>query len=221
MHRTPEDMNHDHVGPKWLDLKKLPDRELMKHLAVGNGDALTVIFDRYHRLVLNVATRIVGDRGEAEDLVQAVFLEILQAAAKFDSTRGTFKVWLLQYAYHRSINRRQYLASRQFYDCGDTDHDNTPVAPQAYRKTLILPAQESARLIEQGLGQLNPAQRTTVRLAHFEGMTMAEIAAHTGQAIGNVRHHYYRGLEKLRVIFGAERKAARPATNNRAEVSDA
>jgi RNA polymerase sigma-70 factor (ECF subfamily) len=87
----------------------------MAHLQAGHADALAILFDRYHRLVLSIAMKILRDVGEAEDLMQSVFLEIYKSAAQFDPTRGTTKVWILQYAYHRGMNRRQHLNVRNFY----------------------------------------------------------------------------------------------------------
>ncbi len=91
----------------------------MAQLKAGYDDALTVLFDRYHRLVLSIAFKILRDLGEAEDLAQSVFLEIYRVAAQFDPARGTTKTWLLQYAYHRSINRRRDLRRRNFYGQGE------------------------------------------------------------------------------------------------------
>src|SRR5271154_938777 len=102
--------------PTFAKLKVLSDGELMAHLQSGCNDALAVLFDRYHRLVLSIALRIVRDPGEAEDVTQSVFLEIFRSVAQFDPAKGTTKVWILQYAYHRAINRRQYLNARRFYD---------------------------------------------------------------------------------------------------------
>src|SRR5215469_5775892 len=102
-------------NPSFTQMKELHDNEVMAHLQAGHGDALAVIFDRYHRLVLSIALKIVRDRGEAEDVMQNVFLEIFRAAAQFAPAKGTTKTWLLQYAYHRSLNRRQQLAARHFY----------------------------------------------------------------------------------------------------------
>src|SRR5215468_2967035 len=82
----------------------------------GGRDALGVLFDRYYRLIFDVAKRILRDRGEAEDLMQDVFIEVYRKADLYDSSRGSVKTWLLQYAYHRSFNRRKYLALRSFYN---------------------------------------------------------------------------------------------------------
>src|ERR1700730_3533616 len=93
----------------------LSDELLMVHLGQGHPDALAILFDRYHRLVLKVALRILRDSGEAEDVMQNVFMEIYRVAAHFDPAKGRTKVWILQYAYHRSFNRRHYLNLRGFY----------------------------------------------------------------------------------------------------------
>jgi len=176
-------------------LRALPDETLIAHLRAGHGDALGVLFDRYHRLVLHIALKILHDVGEAEDVMQGVFMEIYKVAAQFDPARGTTKMWILRYAYHRSINRRKQLQVRHFYA-------NTDIA--AIEETLLteeagIPASHEAKeVIQRGLQTLSPAQKRVLHLAYFEGLTMKEIAEETGESLGNVRHHYYRGLDKLR-----------------------
>jgi RNA polymerase sigma-70 factor (ECF subfamily) len=181
---------------QYAELASMADDVLMMHLQGGNNDALAVLFDRYHRLVLNVALRILRDRGEAEDLVQSVFLEIFRSAAQFDSAKGSTKVWLLQYAYHRGFNRRQYLNLRGIY-VNPEDSGPTLKRPMAL-ESRSLAALDSARAVQQALAYLNKVQRRTLELAFYEGLTMHEIAERTGESFDTVRHHYYRGLEKLR-----------------------
>src|SRR5207302_6857929 len=101
------------------ELKRLSDEFLMTHLQAGHADVLAIIFDRYYHLILSVAMKILRDVGEAEDLMQTVFLEIFKSAAQFDPSRGTLKVWILQYAYHRGMSRRQHLNVRNFYKNSD------------------------------------------------------------------------------------------------------
>src|SRR5260221_288082 len=96
-------------------LRALSDEELMRHASVGHHDAITVLFDRYHLLVFDVAVRIVRDPAEAEDVVQNVFLDVFRAMANFDSRKGILKVWILQYAYHRALHRKRHLVSNHFY----------------------------------------------------------------------------------------------------------
>ncbi len=101
-------------------MQDLSDEEIMKQVRQGHPDALLILFDRFYRLVLKVALRILRDPGEAEDLMQDVFFEIFNKADQFDAARGSAKTWILQYAYHRSLNRRQYLALRNFYNRHET-----------------------------------------------------------------------------------------------------
>lgn len=81
----------------------------MQRMSVGRRDAVAILYDRYHRLVFNVAVRIVRDRGEAEDVVQIVFLDFFRAMANFDSGKSILKVWILQYAYHRALTESGIL----------------------------------------------------------------------------------------------------------------
>jgi RNA polymerase sigma-70 factor (ECF subfamily) len=162
---------------------------------------LKTIFDRYHRLVLSVALKILRDVGEAEDLMQTVFLEIFKSAAQFDPSRGTLKVWILQYAYHRGMNRRQYLNIRNFYSNSDiAELHSESLAAEA----VHFNDQEIRQLVTQALGRLNETQSRVVKLAYFEGLSLKEIAERTNDSIGNVRHHYYRGLNQLRAVVRNE-----------------
>jgi len=196
--------------PSFAKLKDQNDGELMAHLQGGCNDALAVLFDRYHRLVLSVALKIVRDPGEAEDVTQGVFLEIFRVAAQFDPAKGSTKVWILQYAYHRAINRKQHLNAKNFYNQTNLEEVETRLHETA---PLLggFTQHELKHLLRQGLATLNGPQKDVVELASYNGLSMKEIANKTGDSLSNVRHHYYRGLQKLRSFVGdtpAKRKAA-------------
>jgi RNA polymerase sigma-70 factor (ECF subfamily) len=173
----------------WETLNALSDAEVLARLVAGEASALAVLFDRYHRLVFSVAVRMLHDEGEAEDVVQTVFLNIFQSAANFDPRRGTLKVWLLQYAYHRSINRRRMLAAQGIYRWEELE-DSFPVDR--------VPEPELVRYCEQLLKRLKPRQREVLELTYFEGRTTAEIAAEQNRPVAHVRHDLYRSLARLR-----------------------
>jgi len=183
-------------------LARLSDEEVMAHIQAGHDDALAVLFDRYHRLVVSIAYKILRDLGEAEDVTQVVFLEVYKASAQFDPSRGTTKVWLMQYTYHRSMNRRMYLKRRKFYDQdeGATEELGSAENAQPVNGGGLFVLQELRTLVREGLASLNRQQRQTIQLAYFEGMSLKEISEKTGESIGNIRHHYYRGLGQLRVF---------------------
>ena len=75
----------------FAELERQDDEQLMLSLQSGYNDALALLFDRYHRLVFSIALKILRDRGEAEDVVQNVFLDIFRSVAQFDPAKGTTK----------------------------------------------------------------------------------------------------------------------------------
>ncbi len=194
-------------------LQKSTDEELMTHLRSGHHDALAIIVDRYQRLVWSVAKRIVHDAGEAEDVVQIVFLDLFQKVELFDPLRGTLKVWVLQLAYTKAINRRYHLQRRQFYDQVDVEDDVVAfsMAPGATHHRFS--AGESSRLVQEVMEALNPNQRAAVELISFEGLTFEELAGRTAQTLSNAKHHYYRGMMRLREALSE--KAGQPERSKR------
>ena len=173
------------------------DEHLMEQVQTGDQDALGVLFDRYSRTVLGISYRVLRDRGEAEEMVQEIFLYLHRNAAQFDCTRGTVKAWLVQIAYHRALNRRIYLARRRFYDGTDLElvEDNVSGTVDLEQELGSKLAQEQLR---KAFGVLGERQRTTVEMFFFEGLSLREIAQRLDEPLFNVRHHYYRALEKLR-----------------------
>lgn len=186
--------------PRPSALNKLPDEELIEQVKQGDRDALTYLFKRYHRLVLNVAAKIVRDSAEAEDLTQEVFLEIYRKADKFDPAKGSVRTWILQYAYHRSLDRRKYLRLRKIG--GKQSSQTTVLKTHCFPNgNCGLASEELASFVRQGLATLSEKQRQTLELAHFQGLPLTEIADRMKESLGNVRNHYYRGINKLRAFL--------------------
>jgi len=192
-------------GLTFSHLTRLSDEVLMSHVEAGHGDALAVLFDRFHRLIFNIAFKVLRNVAEAEDVLQTVFMEIYRDAAQFDPAKGTIRVWLLQYAYHRSFNRQRYLNVRRFEHAADVKVVDRRDADEFFlANSVSLTFAERKLLVRQALGILSESQRRTLELAFFEGMSVHEISQRTGESVGNVRHHYYRGLSKLRALLHDE-----------------
>ena len=187
-------------------LRTLTDVDLMAALCAGYGDALAVLFERHSAQVFRIARAILKDDGEAEETVQRVFLDIYQAASHFNPDRGTFTTWLLQYAYHRSLNRRSHLRANHFYTRHELSDLISDELPQGRGNSACLPPQELACLVEQVLTTLHRRQRKIIELTYFEGLTAEEIAKKTGDSVSSVRHDLYRGLAKLRDVLLDRRK---------------
>jgi RNA polymerase sigma-70 factor (ECF subfamily) len=172
----------------------LTDDELLCRVGLGSQEALSLLFRRHRRTVLNIAERILRDASEAEDLCQDVFLLLFEKAKLFDASKGTASSWIIQIAYHRAINRRQYLAHRQHYNVQEFDEEQIG----ALRQPLFTDELTARNLLNRLREQLSEEQRDTLDLHFFEGYSLREIAEKTNQPLGNVRHHYYRAIERLR-----------------------
>ena len=179
---------------------EVADEALMAQICDGSREALAILFRRYARLVRTVAMRILRDDSEADDLLQEVFLFVHRNCSVFDASRSAVRSWIVQMTYHRAIDRRRYLNSRHFYTRLDLDgiadvQDRRLVGREGEDRLGALVGNATVPGL---LDLLTEDQRNTLSLHFFNGYTFTEIAAQLDQSLGNIRNHYYRGLEKLR-----------------------
>ena len=190
----------DAAGVRPVQLKDERDEGLLTQVCDGNSEALSLLFRRYARIVRGIAYRVLQDPSEADDLLQDIFLLIHSLCATFDASKGSARHWILQMAYRRAISRRRYLTSRRFYQWVDVDEAGELRDPHVEVDRLNERIDDSLRAtaIDEAFACLSEDQRQTLRLYFFEGYALGEIAAKMGQSKGNVKHHYFRGLERLR-----------------------
>jgi RNA polymerase sigma-70 factor (ECF subfamily) len=173
------------------------DEEVMRRLQSADADALEILFDRYARLVFRIARGVIRDSGEAEDVVQEAFFHLYKKSSLFDGSKGTAKNWILQIALHRALDRKAHLARRGFYfgtdigALGDTLLGSTDLDREIGSKL------DRVQLLK-AFGQLPDIQRRTLELFYFDGLDLREISEQLNEPLGNTRHHFYRGLERLR-----------------------
>lgn len=186
------------------------DEVLMARTVDGDKEALGCLFRRYARLVRAVGYKVLRDDSEADDLVQDVFLFIHQKSAVFDGSKSSPRSWIVQMAYHRAIDRRRYLNSRHFYaqvDLEDVGNELSGPGSKAARYETSIEEVLGRVGLRKVFGVLSEIQRQTLGLHLLDGYTFEEIAVKLEQSRGNVKHHYFRGLEKLRKqIFSCNRQ---------------
>ena len=169
------------------------DADLVREMCAERADALERIFHRYVRLVTGIAHRILNDRAEAEDITQEVFLEIYRKAHLYSPARGSFRVWLLQYVYHRTLRRKAVLRRRAAY-CGDPlDAIEEPATAHCHG----LSRDECRWVLHSLIDRLPSRQRITLEMTCFEDLPLRDVAARLGVSVGCTRHYYYRGLARL------------------------
>ncbi|MGA8409013.1 MAG: sigma-70 family RNA polymerase sigma factor [Candidatus Acidiferrales bacterium] len=178
---------------------EVSDESLLNQICIGDGNALAMLFERYARLTRSVAVRILKDTAEAEDLVQDLFLYIQRKCGIFDSSKSSARSWIVQMAYHRALDRRRYLQSREFYaqpffQANSAEVVGKPTTESDYSAEAVF----GRNGLEKIVNALSADQRETLRLHFFDGYSLAEVSEKLGQPLGNVRHHYYRALDKLR-----------------------
>jgi RNA polymerase sigma-70 factor (ECF subfamily) len=119
----------------------------------------------------------------------------------FDPARGPARFWILQMAYHSALARLRYLKSRHFYtrlDLEDVENQLSDSGTRDHSRQFGEDGMLGTSGMSKILDVLSEDQRETLRLFFVEGYTLPEIAAKLNQTHGNVKHHYFRGLEKLR-----------------------
>ena len=187
------------------DLGQGPDVRLIQQVAGGDASALAAVYDLHAGTVYALALRILGEEGDAEDVVQEVFAQAWRQAGRYDAARGSVAAWLLIMTRTRAIDR---LRSRQARPDRGQGVDDT--ALERYASPAADPVDEMALeqdvvRVRRALGELPLLQRVAIELAFFEGLTQREIAERLEQPLGTVKTRIRLGLLKLRdALAGAE-----------------
>jgi RNA polymerase sigma-70 factor, ECF subfamily len=125
-----------------------------------------------------------------------VFPFFVDHAQVFDTKKGSARSWIVQNIYYQAISRRRYLAVR--HRLFESQTAALLTAQEVSKCEFSGGAMFDNTLVQEILQTLTSDQFETIRLFFFEGYTLSEISKKLGQPLGNVRHHYYRGLNKLR-----------------------
>jgi RNA polymerase sigma-70 factor (ECF subfamily) len=174
-----------------------PDGALMVRVEARDADALAELYDRHAARLLGLARRILGEGGEAEEVLQEVFLFAWRAAAAYDRERGNVLTWLLIATRSRAIDRirSRKAASRT----GARSLDELGTDPAALDDVERQSADRQWEVIcRTAVGELPGDQRRVLELAYFEGLTQQEIADRTATPLGTVKTRARLGLMKLR-----------------------
>lgn len=172
------------------------DRALIARIEGRDADALAELYDRYSSRLMGLAQRIVGDTGEAEEVLQELFLWVWRSAASFDASRGSVVAWLLVATRSRAIDRVR--ARRPAARAGLRSVEAVPDAAGPQDVEADSAHRQWERLCRSAISELPEDQRRTLELAYFEGLTHQEISEQTGTPLGTVKTRVRLGLMKLR-----------------------
>jgi RNA polymerase sigma-70 factor (ECF subfamily) len=174
-----------------------PDRALMARVEAGDADALAALYDRLGARLLGLARRILGSGGEAEEVLQEVFLFAWRSASSFDPARGNVLTWLLIATRSRSIDRLRARRPGSRPELRSLE-DLKETAPGTDDVEAASASREWESICRAAVGSLPEDQRRALELAYFEGLTHQEIAEKTSIPLGTVKTRVRLGLMKLR-----------------------
>ncbi len=177
------------------EIRTVDDTALLTRVGQRDENAMEDLFRRYSGVVYSVALRVLHDSGQAEDVLQEVFLQLWRNPEAFVQQRGSLGGWLVVVARNRAID---LLRRRKPSDSVDDVvlASSVNVAEEAERNTTM----EKVRQVIAGLPE---EQRKALELAYFEGLSHTEIASRTGDPLGTVKTRIRQALISLRKAFPA------------------
>jgi RNA polymerase sigma-70 factor (ECF subfamily) len=162
--------------------------------------ALEALYEEYHRQALGLALRVLGNMGEAEEVVQEAFLAAWRAGHTYDPARGSTRTWLLTLVRNRAID---VVRARQRRPVQPLDETLDP--PDSADVPLQAALNVDAARVAEALHRLPEEQRAAIELAYSSGLSHTEIAARLGVPVGTVKGRIRLGLDRLRQALGVRR----------------
>ena len=188
------------LGRRGLNEESDRQRLVLALQAVASGDrpALQLVYRQTSAKLFGVCVRILGDRSEAEDVLQEVYLTVWRRAGAFDPARGVSPItWLATLARNRAIDRlrtsKAHLA-RPIEAAAQTP-DPSPIAAESVLQV------ETAGRLGACLGELEAEHAGYIRAAYFDGQTYATLAKAAGAPLGTMKSWIRRGLLRLRACL--------------------
>ncbi len=194
------------ASPNPLGLTALRERLLIRRLQQRDERAFHEIVRLYQHKVFNLVLRMIGNREEAEDVAQEVFVTVFKS---IDGFRGEakFSTWLYRIAANHCKNRMKYLGRRSYKATGELDEaaerelqDAQPSAmtPHLDGPDKVLEGMQMERLVQEGIALLDEEHRMLIVLRDVEDLSYQEICAITGLAEGTVKSRLHRARMSLK-----------------------
>ncbi|HVF82684.1 MAG TPA: sigma-70 family RNA polymerase sigma factor [Sphingomicrobium sp.] len=173
-------------------------RSALKKVADGDRAALQFVYRRTSAKLFGICLRILGDRMEAEDALQEVYVSLWRRAGSYDPERGSPISWLATFARNRAIDRLRSSSRLRETESIDQAGGVADTQPSAF--AMIAGRQEAQRLTGC-IDALEERQRGAIRSAFFDGFTYAELAARSNTPLGTMKSWVRRGLAQLKACL--------------------
>jgi RNA polymerase sigma-70 factor, ECF subfamily len=160
--------------------RELSSEELMARVAKGDDDAFEILVNRHQTSVLNLIYRFIGDRAQAKDLAQEVFLKVWQAAKSYEA-KAKFTTWIYRITVNLCLNELKSARRRRWFPFHRSDGDSENAIEETFSdgsptaEDLLL-AKERSRQISDALQSLPDNQRMALILRRYDDLSYEEIA---------------------------------------------
>ena len=170
------------------------DLALIQAVAKRDKDAFEQLYQRHSSLLFGLTLKILGNRSDAEDVLQDTFIQVWKTAGSFEVKRGKPLAWLIMLTRSRAIDRVRSRTTRVRV----TEAASAEPQADAPSPTQQASDSESQLIVRRAIGALPAEQRTPIELAYFGGLTQTEIAQQLGQPLGTVKTRMRTGMLRLR-----------------------
>ncbi|HEY7687214.1 MAG TPA: RNA polymerase sigma factor [Dongiaceae bacterium] len=171
-----------------------PDLELLRRIGAGDGAACAALVDRHLRRITALAGRMLGNRADAEDVAQDVFLRVWQQAPKWRSGEAKFSTWLHRVTLNLCTDRLRRRRETGLESAGDPPSDAPP--PDAGLQDAAIAAR-----VQAALAQLPERQREAIVLCHYQELGNIEAAAVLELSVEALESLLARGRRRLRQLL--------------------
>jgi RNA polymerase sigma-70 factor (ECF subfamily) len=192
----------------WTDIG-VREATLVQRCASRDEAACAELVAEHQRMVVQLAVNLLGDRDEALDLSQEVFLRVFRTIHRFRG-HSTLRTWIYRIAVNQARNRHRFWRRRHRNDQVSLDahiasHGEFP-STLGLRPDRVLEQKELGERLQQALDRLPFDQRTAIVLREIDGLSYEDIAFSLGVAIGTVKSRLTRARQALRDDLRAERR---------------
>ena len=188
------------------------DREatLVQRCAARDEDACAELVGEHQRMVVQLAVNLLGDREEALDLSQEVFLRVFRTIHRFRG-QSTLRTWIYRIAVNQTRNRHRFWRRRHRADQVPLEvHVATHgefASKLGTAPDRLLEQKELGLRLQCALDRLPFDQRTAIVLREIDGLSYDDIAFSLGVAIGTVKSRLTRARQALRADLRTERRS--------------
>jgi RNA polymerase sigma-70 factor (ECF subfamily) len=173
--------------------------ELLTLVARGDQVAFETIYDRVAPAVFGLVLRVLRDAAQAEEVAQEALLEVWRTAGRFDPARGAALAWVLTIAHRRAVDR---VRSERAAAEREARAASAAPPPAADEVAETVESSLEAERVRHCLDGLTGAQRESITLAYYSGLSYPQVASALGLALGTVKTRIRDGLRRLRDCLG-------------------